>query len=198
MLRSRAPRRLAAAVAAAGCFVLVGACSNDPVRPPASFTVAADTFAVAALTGTGPNARSAILLRVAPLVASPEGTSSGDYHVVLDINAEGRPVVYPAQLVSSVVLRRTGLRRVDAVFDSLLRAPTDGYQADTALTVDIGQVIAVRIPGFGGECQFAVRSYFYSKVVVDSVRLADRQLFVRATTNPNCGFRSFASGVPRD
>jgi hypothetical protein len=35
-------------------------------------------------------------------------------------------------------------------------------------------------------------------MVIDSVRLTTRQLFLRITAEPNCGFRSFLPGVPRD
>lgn len=197
--RRHAPRRLAAAAAAAlGALLVTGACNREPFRQAAALPVAADTLVVTALTGTAPNALSAVILRSAPTAVSPERTADGDYHVVLDINAQGQPVAYPAQLVSSLVPRRVGLRRVSGVYDSLGTAPTDGYGADSALVLTPGAVVGVRLPGGGGECAFTGRPYFYSKLVVDSVRLSERLLFVRATTNPNCGFRSFAVGIPRD
>jgi hypothetical protein len=190
--RGRAVAVLAAALAAGvGC--------NDPITNTATLQVASGSLVVTALTGTAPNARSALQLRLTPTVASPETLPDADYHVVLDINAAGRPVVYPGVLVSRAVARRASIRRVAAQYDSLNRAPTDGYSADSVLVIAPGEVVTVQLPGSGGgECAFTGRPYFYSKIVVDSVRLSDRLLFVRATTNPNCGFRSFAPGVPRD
>jgi hypothetical protein len=194
VVRSRGRRAVALAAALAA-----GAACNDPVTNTATLEVASGSLVVTALTGTAPNARSALQLRLAPTVASPETLSDNDYHVVLDINAAGRPVVYPGVLVSRAAARRASIRRVNAPYDSLTRAPTDGYSADSALVVAPGEVVGVQLAGGGGgECAFTGRPYFYSKIVVDSVRLRDRLLFVRATTNPNCGFRSFAPGVPRD
>jgi hypothetical protein len=85
---------------------------------------------------------------------------------------------------------------MDVAYDSLTLAPTGDYGADSSLTVALGETVAVRVPRIGNECIYAGRPYFFSKLVVDSVRLADRLIFVRATTDPNCGFRSFAPGVP--
>lgn len=196
--RHHATRRLTAAAAALCATLVAGACNDDPFAQIARLGVAADTLVVTALTGTAPNASSAVVLRTTPAVVSPERATDGDYHVVLDINAQGQPVVHPAQLVSSVAARRISIRRVDGVYDSLATAPTGSYSADSSLVVAPGTIVGVRVPGGGGECQFSGRPYFYSKLVVDSVRRADRLLFVRATTNPNCGFRSFAPGIPRD
>jgi hypothetical protein len=196
--RHHATRRLAAAAAALCALLVVGACDDDPFAQTAARGVASDTLIITALTGTSPNAFSAVLLRATPTAASPERTADGDYHVVLDINAQGQPVVHPAQLVSSVAARRISIRRIDGIYDSLGTAPTESYSADSSLVVAPGAIVGVRVPGGGGECQFTGRPYFYSKLVVDSVRLAERLLFVRATTNPNCGFRSFAPGIPRE
>lgn len=204
LLTLRHARPLAArqllALAAVGALATAGACTdNSSLQPSATAEVSAATPVVAALTGTGPNSRSAIVLRGTPTAVIPEGAPGGNFHVVLDINAQGQPVVYPASLVSSVADRRAAIRRVETSYDSLTRAPTSGYSSDSALTVAVGEVVGVQLADAQRECsQFVARPYFYSKLVVDSVRLADRLLFVRATTNPNCGFRSFAPGVPRD
>ena len=45
-------------------------------------------------------------------------------------------------------------------------------------------------------CQFALSPYLYAKIAVDSVSLATRTLYLRLGLDPNCGFRSFASGIP--
>ena len=46
--------------------------------------------------------------------------------------------------------------------------------------------------------RFSLASLMYAKIVVDSVNTTTRQIFFRATRNPNCGFRSFQPGVPKD
>ena len=194
-----APRRAALVrrTALAAAALAAGAACNDPVSIDAALDVQSASLVLAALTGTAPNTRSALQLRTAPVAVAPEATS-GDFHVVLDINAAGRVVVYPAALVTAVSARRVAIRRIDAAYDSVTRAPTGGYLADSALTVGPGDVVGVQLSGVGGECIYTSRPYFYSKLVVDSVRTADRAIFVRATTDPNCGFRSFAPGRPDD
>ena len=37
----------------------------------------------------------------------------------------------------------------------------------------------------------------YAKLVIDSVNRVTRQLYLRSVVDPNCGFRSFASGIPK-
>ena len=40
------------------------------------------------------------------------------------------------------------------------------------------------------------RTYdLYAKMVVDSVRMSDRSLFVRLVSDPNCGFRGLVPGI---
>ena len=194
---SHAPRRAALVrrFAVAAAAFAAGAACNDPVSIDASLDVQSASLALAALTGTAPNTRSALQLRTAPVAVAPEA-ASGDFHVVFDINSAGRVVVYPAALVTAVPARRVAIRRIDAAYDSVTRAPTGGYRADSAVTLGAGDVVGVQLSGVGGECIYTSRPYFYSKVVVDSVRTADRTIFVRATTDPNCGFRSFAPGRP--
>ena len=43
-----------------------------------------------------------------------------------------------------------------------------------------------------------IASRIYTKVVVDSVKPATGSIFLRATSDPNCGFRSFGTGIPKD
>jgi hypothetical protein len=195
--RVTAPALARAALGAAALVLAATAC-NDPLRIEAQLEVAADTLVASALSGTGPNAASALLLRREPGVAAPERVTASDFDLVVDINAAGQPVLYPATLVAQLAPRRVGIRRVDQRYDSLGRAPGGDYVTDSALTVRVGETVSVQVPALGSECLYAARPYFYSKVVVDSVRLTGRLVFLRATTNPNCGFRSFAPGVPKD
>ena len=177
--------------------VAVGAACNDPVTIDASLEVQSASLVLSALTGTAPNTRSALQLRTTPTSVTPE-TAGGDFHVVFDIDASGRAVVFPASLVTGIYSRRVSLRRIDAPYDSVTRAPTGGYGPDSSIAVGPGEAIGVQVSALGNECIYTSRPYFYSKLVVDSVRTSDRTLFVRATTDPNCGFRSFAPGVPND
>ena len=84
------------------------------------------------------------------------------------------------------------------VFDSLHVAPTDGYEADSALVLAPGEVVVVQSPhnSSGDLCVFAINPNIFAKIAVDSVNLASRTLYLRLGLDPNCGFRSFADGIP--
>jgi hypothetical protein len=38
----------------------------------------------------------------------------------------------------------------------------------------------------------------HAKIVVTAINIPSRQLTIRYTVDPNCGFRSFATGIPKD
>jgi hypothetical protein len=93
--------------------------------------------------------------------------------------------------------RTVGLRKVAGAFDDLTIAPTGRY-ADSTLVVSKGEVFVVQAVrnSSGDVCQFDISPYIYSKMQVDSVAVDSRTIFVRAVLDPNCGFRSFESGIP--
>lgn len=189
------PRATVAAATLAAAALGLGVACRDPIELRAENPVASATLAASALTGTAPNTRSALRLREMPAAVSPEGNP--DFDLGVDINPAGQAVFYPAGLVDRRAPRRVGLRRVSESYDSLARAPGGTYNADSAVAVAPGAVVVAQV-SLSDLCIYSGSPYFYSKLVVDSVRLADRIVFLRVTTNPNCGFRSFAAGVPRN
>jgi hypothetical protein len=58
-------------------------------------------------------------------------------------------------------------------------------------------VVVETYRGLSGDiCSFSLSPYIYSKVNIDSVNVVTRTINVSVTVDPNCGFRSFAEGVP--
>jgi hypothetical protein len=51
--------------------------------------------------------------------------------------------------------------------------------------------------GASDACQFDISPYIYTKLKIDSVVPANRSIFVTAVLDPNCGFRSFETGIPK-
>jgi hypothetical protein len=94
--------------------------------------------------------------------------------------------------------RPVGMLKLTAVFDSLAIAPKTGYETDSALVIAPGEVVVVQSPhnSSGDLCQFTLSANIYAKIAVDSVNLASRTLFLRLGLDPNCGFRSFVTGLP--
>ena len=176
--------------------VVLSAC-GDVAALTASFPTSLDTLSVFALSGTPPSYPSGIAI-VAAQPVRVDGSASFD--VALDINDAGNAVIYPVKLVVSSPggSRVVGLQKVTGSFDSVLEAPKDGYETDSALVMMPGEVVAVQSAhNFSSDlCVFAVNPNLHAKITVDSVNLASRTLYLRMGLDPNCGFRSFASGIP--
>jgi hypothetical protein len=125
---------------------------------------------------------------------------SASFDVALDIDVAGNAIIYPVKLVVSSPggSRVVGLQKVSGSFETLLEAPKDGYEADSGLVMTPGEVVAVQSAhNFSSDlCVFAVNPNIYAKITVDSVNLKSRTLYLRMGLDPNCGFRSFATGIP--
>jgi hypothetical protein len=186
---------LAAATFAAATML---AC-RDPNAPRADLPNYADTLALYAVNGAPRGAPSAIAILAGGLFgnAAVPIDASFNFDVAVDLDEQGRPRVYPVRAVASPITNRhqVGLRLDDRAFDAIAEAPEDGYVLDSARTVDVGKVVLIQ----SAACTSIFGGVIYAKMIVDSVRTATRQLFVRLTADPNCGFRSFAlPGPPTD
>ena len=82
----------------------------------------------------------------------------------------------------------------------LPNAPTGEYEADDPLVLNVGEVavIEARRNRGGDICTFAISPNIYSKIVIDSVSSGTNAIWFRIVANPNCGFRSFAPGLPKN
>jgi hypothetical protein len=179
-----------AAALAAGAFAACG--GADPFAPRASLPNVATTVVVFPLSAsvTLPSGLDLYNARaVRPQLSGVQTT----FDLALDRAAGGRVVLYaPRRLVVAPGgTPRTGMRVVAGDYAALESAPTDAFAYDSLLTVDFGQVVAVEAQS--SVCTTAAP--LRAKLVVDSVG-ASGGLYVRTTVNPNCGFRSFASGIP--
>jgi len=178
--------------------VVVGlnAC-GDPTNIRANIPTSVDTLSVFALSGTPPTYPSAISI-LGRQAVRVDGFASFD--VALDINASGNVVIYPVKLIvaSPGGSRPVGLLKVPGVFDQVLQAPNTGFEADSGIVMALGEVVVVRSAHntTGDLCQFALNPNIYAKIAVDSVSLASRTIFFKMGLDPNCGFRSFATGIP--
>ena len=188
---------LAAATFAAAALLACG----DPNAPRASLENYADTLALYALNGAPRGAPTAIRILSGVFGSAAVTTeASFDLDVAVDLDDQGQPRLYPVRAIASPVLSRhpVGLLTDNRAFDAIPEAPDKGYVLDSAKTVAVGEVVLIQSSDpqacgnfFGGSV--------YAKMVIDSVRTATRQIFLRITADPNCGFRSFViPGPPTD
>ncbi len=185
------------ALLATMCVVIVlNACGNV-TSLKASLPTSVDTLSVWALSGTPPAYPSAISI-VARQPVRVDGFAAFD--VAFDIDDKGNVVVYPVKLVVTTPggSRPVGMQKVAGTFETVLEAPQTGFETDSALVLARGEVVVLQSQhnSSGDLCQFAVSPQIYAKVTVDSVNLGARTVFLRMGLDPNCGFRSFADGIP--
>lgn len=177
-----------------GALLVAGACSN-PTSLRARFETLTDTVVVYALSGTPAAYPSALNI---PYRAAVRADGNLAFDVALDLNANGDPLVYPLKLVASAFgsSRPVGLLRTASPFDSVTRAPGDGYGYDSVVVAPRGTTVIVQAST--SYCQLDFSQIVYAKLAVDSIDLAARRMVVRMVVNPNCGFRSFLPGIPEN
>jgi hypothetical protein len=173
---------------------------DDPFGLKATTATATDTLVAFAMTGTstafpsGFNAATGAVVRVQPDIA---------FDVAFDLAADSTIRVIPARLISATrnafgsisATQQVGLIAPTGTFESVTQAPERGYKRDSVVVVRARQPVVLEVNS--DACQFSLANLIYAKVVVDSVNTVSRQIFFRATRNPNCGFRSFQPGVPK-
>jgi hypothetical protein len=176
--------------------VFLNAC-GDPTSIKATSSNVVDTLSVFALSGTPPSYPSGVSILG---LAAVQVDGFAGFDVALDIDASGNPVVYPVKLVVNSLGggRPVGLIKVTQPFESVAEAPKTGFVNDQPVALAPGETVIIQSAHntSGDICQFALSPYIYAKLAVDSVNLASRTLYLRLGLDPNCGFRSFASGIP--
>jgi len=185
------------AVLATLCVVVVLNACGDPTNLQASSFNSVDTLYVFALSGTPPTYPSGVSI-VGRSAVRVDGFAGFD--VAFDINASGKAVIYPVKLVvtSPGGSRPVGLQKAAGSFETVLEAPSTGYETDSSLVLGPGETVVIQSAhnGTNDVCQYALSPYLFAKIAVDSVNLASRTIYLQLGLDPNCGFRSFASGIP--
>jgi hypothetical protein len=183
-------------VATMSVVVGLNAC-GDPTSLEASAVNGVDTLQVFALSGTPPSYPSGLNVLFQQAIRVD---GNANFDVAFDIDANGNAIVHPVKAVVTTPggTRPVGLQKLDVDFDSVTIAPKTGYQPDTSYVLNPGETIVIQSQhNFQNDiCQFALNPNIFAKIAVDSVNLASRTLFVRLGLDPNCGFRSFAEGIP--
>jgi hypothetical protein len=194
--RIRALTLCVAALATGG----IAAC-DDPIGLEAGLGTLTDTFTVYALSGTPaavPVALSTtdrIAVRIADNIA---------FDVAFDLDASGNITAYPVRLVIPFrviggLLQEThlvGIQKSSTPFEQLTKAPSSGYSYDSATVVRAGETVVVEVQA--AQCAFSFSPRLYTKIAIDSVFPAARAIRIRTVHDPNCGFRSFQPGIPKD
>lgn len=189
----RRPRPAARASAVAAALVLAVAACSDPFALKASYANMPFTYSVYALSSVGPANAPAALDLVGRTTVKVDGDLAFD--VAFDVDKTGHIVIYPQKLVGTPLSgsRAVAMQRVSGGYESVLLAPQRDYQTDSSMVLQPGETVVIKLTS--GSCLYQLSSDLYAKVVVDSVQRSGL-MFGRGVVNPNCGFRSFAEGIP--
>jgi hypothetical protein len=193
--RMLSPKSKVAALVAATLTIAAAACGNL-TGVPASLPTISDSGVLYAINGAPPGAPSALHAYSGTLISAD---ANFFFDVAFDVNSAGSVVVLPQRAVASGLAstHTVGLQAVTDGYDALLTAPKSGYRADTALVVGLNQTVLVQSSD-PNACSVSLSgTTLYAKLVITAIDRVSRQLHIRYTVDPNCGFLSFASGVPK-
>lgn len=193
--KSQIPVRFAALLASFGTLLSASACS-DPLAAKATLAVQTDTLVAFALSGTSPSFPAALNTVFRTVVRVD---ADHNYDVAFDIDAQNNVKVIPVRLMggATTAARRVGIQKTTQSYAALTKAPSSGYVYDSVAVVKPGESLAIELTSTD-QCVFTFSSLLYSKIGIDSVNTATRQIYFQVTHDPNCGFRSFLPGVPKN
>ena len=180
-------------IALAIAMFAVAACGDITRSIDPTTDVTEDTLTVFALRGSPLSAPTALdLFRLRALRVGDFGTL---YDIAVDTSA-GVAVLYPSQLIDTGA-PSTGILEVTSPFDEITEAPTSGYVDTVGVAIAPGETVIIRARNVCSG-NFPGRDFFFAKVQLlelgNSAGYGTARLRIR--TNPNCGFRSFADGLP--
>jgi hypothetical protein len=190
---TRLGRRPALFAALALTLAAAGAC-EDPFNLEATSETDPLTIEVWAVNGSPDEYPSALVLPPPSTLVRPD--ANGNFDIAFDVDVDGKLLLIPMRLVVTPLLGARDVKFIEspATFDQVVAAPIDGWENDSTIALDPGDVVIVRV--FANQCQLQLRQYIYAKLVVDSIIPAERRARLRGRLNPNCGFRSFLEGIP--
>ena len=188
-------------VVAAAAVSLVAACDSGTGNKAQFDIVAVDSQVVYAINSAPRDAPTAIYLYSAVTGSSAVIASSDfSFDVAFDIDNTGHAVLLPVRSVASGLAgtHSVGLQIVNTPYDSLTFAPNKNFKYDSTLVVNVGQVVVVQSVGSACSSSLYANPYIYGKLTVDSINVASHTLTLKYTVDPNCGFRSLSTGVPKN
>jgi hypothetical protein len=166
---------------------------DDPFQLQAQFPNVDRSFELWAVTGTSATYPSAVIVTTA---SASQLDAAGSFDFAIDIDPDGRLLIVPVSKIVQPLIgsRVVSVQRSSTPYTQLLEAPRTGWLPDTTLVMNPGGVFLIKINSLA--CQYSQSAEIYAKFVVDSIDPVGRRAILSTRVNPNCGFRSFVSGIP--
>ncbi len=165
---------------------LAAACSDTNGLPNPTIANAVDTVTLGALQGTPVQTPSAYAVDVGA-VRTDVNTN---FDFAYNVESTGRRVFLPRKVLglTSATGAEPGLQATSAAFDDIKLAPSNGYTADSAVAVEVGQRWFVR----SRVCTIGVPEY----AKLEILSFADSAVTFKVLANKNCGFKGLEPGIP--
>ncbi|MGH7607806.1 MAG: hypothetical protein ACREME_10745 [Gemmatimonadales bacterium] len=177
----------------ASFLVVVAACDDPFGLPRPAFPNRVDTLSLYALQRTPIALPSAYRLELRQAVRTDQ---SPVFDFAFDIDTTGRALLLPTGPLG--LGRQSGGQIRGEPFDSILVAPTRGYELDSAIVVDVGTVAIMHSRPVS--CSFGIGAFFYGKLQVLAVDTTSgpngRRIDFQILVNTNCGYRGLEPGLP--
>jgi hypothetical protein len=189
-------RPLARALTLIGLAGAIAACKGLTAID-ASFQNMTASDTVYALNGGPPNAANSLKFFEGSVSRADQGFG---FDIAFDLDKDGNIVIIPSKALATSFNNpySVALLRVPGTFESVLEAPKEGYRPDTSTTIVLGQAMVIESRDVLGACLYALKGQsYYSKLVINEVDPALKRIIFTVTVNRNCGFRSFAPGIPQ-
>ena len=191
------PRPLARVLTFTGLAAVVASCKGlTAIDASLQNVTASDT--VFALNGGPSNAPNTLNFFQGIVLRADQGFG---FDIAFDIDKDGNVVIIPSRALATTFSNpySVGLQKATGTFEQVLTAPKDGYRPDTSMTIGINQPIIAESRDVLGACLYAIKGQsYYSKLVITEVDPVLRRMIFTVTVNRNCGFHSFAPGLPRE
>lgn len=180
----------------AAALVLAAACGDSLGLPQPSIENRRDTLvSLYALSGTPVTQPSAYVIGFRSVIRTDQAVEGFDF--AFDIDSAGRAVLLPTGALR--LGRMSGIQTTTRAFDSVLVAPSGGYQLDSAVAVDSNSVVIIHSRPLG--CSFGITAVFYAKLHVLAIDTTSgpngRRIDFEILTDINCGYRGLEPGLPR-
>lgn len=175
------------------CVLLLAACSEDNGIPDRSVPNAADIVTLWSLTDGPLSEPTAYSLLLTGGVTTWEAGSSFEF--AYDVNDAGASRFLPLDVLGLAPpgAVRPGLKRSDATFDEMHRAPLNGYITQDSIPIAEGDRFFIRTTV--NQCSlYGVP--LYGKLEVLDIDTAAGTVTFKALTNQNCTYRDLDSALP--
>lgn len=174
-----------------GLFTAVS-CGTNLGLPPAGAPNFSDTLTLFALRGTPITTPSAFDVVLGQVARTQQGEL---FDFAFDFDSSGAPAIFPSGTLG--LPPEAGIRVSNLAFDSILKAPTDGYVVDKPASLSLGLVFIARSRNSNlGACRFLGALPRYGKFRVLELDFAERSVTMESLVDINCGFRGLEPGFP--